>query len=113
MGLCHLVHCSLFDGGAKGKPFPLFRKYRAEENSHQRSWGSDGYLYTTGHDHAKAYVLEVDKTNKLNYVRIEKDVGFVGQAIAWDRFSEKPILWGIVGNKHVSLALIPGKKKQP
>ncbi len=77
------------------------------------SWGSDGYLYTTGHDHAKAYVLEVDTTHKLNYVRTEKDVGFVGQAIAWDRFSEKPILWGIVKNKNISLTLISGKKKEP
>jgi len=27
------------------------------------SWGPDGYLYTTGHDHSRAYVLEVNKTN--------------------------------------------------
>ena len=76
------------------------------------SWGPDGYLYTTGHDQAKAYVLEVDKSNRLSYVRTEKDVGFFGQAIAWDRFSQKPILWGIVRNKHISLTLIPDKKKE-
>ena len=73
------------------------------------SWGPDGYLYTTGHGGAKAYVLEIDKTGELRYVRTEKDVGFFGQAIAWDRFSEQPILWGIVRNKHVALTLIPGK----
>ncbi|NQT27243.1 hypothetical protein HQ585_17950 [candidate division KSB1 bacterium] len=75
------------------------------------SWGSDGYLYTTGHDHAKAYVLEIDKIDKLIYVRTENDVGFYGQAIAWDRFSEKPILWGIIKNKYITLTLIPDKVK--
>jgi hypothetical protein len=75
------------------------------------SWGPDGYLYTTGHDHARVHVLKIDKTNKLSYVRTEKDVGFFGQAIAWDRFSKKPILWGIVRNKHISLTLIPGKEE--
>jgi len=73
------------------------------------SWGPDGYLYTTGHDHAETYVLEVDKTDTLRYVRSEKDLGFYGQAIAWDRFSTRPILWGIVKNKTVSLTLIPEK----
>ncbi len=71
------------------------------------SWGPDGYLYTTGHDHARAYALDLDKSNKLRYVRTEKDVGFFGQAIAWDRFSKKPVLWGIDRNKHISLTLIP------
>jgi len=77
------------------------------------SWGRDGYLYTTGHDHSRAYVLEVDKNNKLRHVRIEKDVGFFGQGIAWDRFSKKPVLWGIDKNKDISLTLIPGKKTEP
>jgi hypothetical protein len=77
------------------------------------SWGPDGYLYITGHDHASAYVLEIDKTNKLSYVRTEKDVGFFGQAIAWDRFSKKPVLWGIDKSKDISLTLIPEKKTEP
>lgn len=77
------------------------------------SWGPDGYLYTTGHDHSRAYVLEVDKTNKLSYVRTEKDVGFFGQGIAWDRFSKKPVLWGIDKSKDISLTLIPEKKTEP
>ena len=71
------------------------------------SWGPDGYLYTTGHDNNEAYVLEADKAGKLRYVRTEQGVGFFGQAIAWDRFSKEPILWGIVKNKNISLTLIP------
>jgi hypothetical protein len=74
------------------------------------SWGSDGKLYTTGHDLAEAYVLEI-RNDKLEYVRTEKDVGFFGQAIAWDRFSEVPALWGIVKNKEVSVTLMPGVKR--
>ena len=75
------------------------------------SWGPDGYLYTTGHNQSEAYVLEVDKDNHLKYVRTEKGVGFFGQAIAWDRFSKEPILWGIVKNKSISLTLIPPKNQ--
>ena len=74
------------------------------------SWGPDGYLYTTGHDHAVAHVLEINKDNQLSYVRTEKGMGFSGQAIAWDRSSQKPILWGIVKNKQVSLTLIPSAR---
>jgi hypothetical protein len=72
-----------------------------------------GYLYTTGHDHSEAYVLEVDKANRLRYVRTEKDVGFFGQGIAWDRFSEEPVLWGISRSKDIALTLIPEKKTRP
>ncbi|WDE98880.1 hypothetical protein PQO03_13655 [Lentisphaera profundi] len=73
------------------------------------SWDADQKLYTTGHDHGRAYVLEIAKDNKLTYVRTEKDLGFYGQAIAWDRFSEKPMLWGIIKNKSISLTHIPRK----
>jgi hypothetical protein len=74
------------------------------------SWGPDGMLYITGHDLAEAYVLKIDG-DKLEYVRTEKNVGFFGQAIAWDRSSEVPALWGIVKNKEVSLTLITGAKR--
>jgi hypothetical protein len=73
------------------------------------SWGADNKLYTTGHDHGRAYVLKIDGNNKLTYVRTEKDLGFYGQAIAWDRFSEKPILWGIIKHQSISLNHIPDK----
>lgn len=74
------------------------------------SWGPDGYLYTTGHDHSRTYVLEIDDTNSLAYVRTETDVGFYGQGIAWDRSSKKPVLWGIDRNKDITCTLIPRQK---
>ena len=73
------------------------------------SWGRDGKLYTTGHDHAQAHLLTIDKDNKLKFVRTETGLGFYGQAIAWDRSSNKPMLWGIVKNKSISLAWLPEK----
>jgi hypothetical protein len=73
------------------------------------SWGADGLLYTTGHDHAKAFVLTFDESDNLKYQRTENNVGFYGQAIAWDRFSEQPMLWGIVKRKFITATLISGK----
>jgi hypothetical protein len=73
------------------------------------SWGADGYLYTTGHDHAKAFVLQLDKFNELIYLRTESDLGFYGQAIAWDRFSKIPMLWGIEKRKFVTATVISEK----
>ncbi|MGB2403621.1 MAG: hypothetical protein ACPIA7_09455 [Akkermansiaceae bacterium] len=66
------------------------------------SWGPDGKLYTTGHDHSEAYMLHVDAKGRLNYLRTEKNMGFYGQGIAWDRSTEAPMLWGIVKNRNVS-----------
>jgi outer membrane protein assembly factor BamB len=71
------------------------------------SWGADGKLYVTGHDNAEVVVLEMDSAAALRYVRSEPVAGIAGQAIAWDRSVEKPSLWGIVKNKHVSLTVFP------
>jgi hypothetical protein len=62
------------------------------------SWGPDGNLYVTGHDNAEVYVLEIDSTDALHYLRTEPVAGIFGQAIAWDRSAEKHTLWGIVKN---------------
>jgi len=73
------------------------------------SWGRDEKLYTTGHDHAQAHVLKLDGNKNFQFVRTEKNLGFYGQAIAWDRSSKKPILWGIVKNKSISRTWLPEK----
>lgn len=74
------------------------------------SWGADGFLYVTGHDNAEVYVLEMDAPAVLRHERTEQVSGIIGQAIAWDRSMDRPILWGIVKNKHVSLTLLPAKE---
>lgn len=73
------------------------------------SWGPDGLLYTTGHDHEKAFVLGLNERYELEYRWTENDVGFFGQAIAWDRFSITPQLWGIVKRKYITVTLFPGE----
>lgn len=74
------------------------------------SWGPDGHLYVTGHDNAEVHVLEFGEAKGLRHLRTEPVPGIFGQAIAWDRSSEKPTLWGIVKNKHVSVTEIPMKR---
>lgn len=73
------------------------------------SWGKDGFLYTTGHDHEKAFVLKVED-QKLELIRVEKNLDLYGQGIAWDRFEKEPILWGIKKRKKITKTLIPEKK---
>ncbi len=75
------------------------------------SWGNDGKLYVTGHDNGEVLVIAMD-SDHLRYVRSEAVRGISGQAIAWDRFAERPTLWGIVKNKHVSLTYLPEKKAE-
>ena len=69
------------------------------------SWGADGKIYVTGHDNSVVHILEIDLTNTLKHLRTAPVSGIFGQAIAWDRSTEKPTLWGIVKNKHVSLTI--------
>lgn len=71
------------------------------------SWGTDGLLYVTGHDSAEVHVLQIDANQVLRHLRTQPVPGISGQATAWDRSSEKPTLWGIVKNKHVSLNMFP------
>lgn len=74
------------------------------------SWGPDGNLYVTGHDKAELSVVVIESAVALRQIRTEAVAGIFGQAIAWDRSAEKPTLWGIVKNKHVSLTHLPIKR---
>lgn len=109
-----LFRCRYVDGRfveEKAWTFPLevVRNW-GESSCSGGSWGPDGYLYTTGHDHARCYVLHVGESDQLTYVRTETNVGLYGQAIAWDRWSDVPVLWGIVRGKEINLTLIPRTK---
>ena len=77
------------------------------------SWGADGYLYVTGHDRDEAYVLQPGNHAELEHVNTVMGLGIEGQAIAWDRYSSKRLIWGIVKNRYVSQTLIPAIKSQP
>ncbi|MEN6295821.1 MAG: hypothetical protein ABFD61_06820 [Chloroherpetonaceae bacterium] len=64
------------------------------------SWGPDGYLYVTGHDSAKVYVLQLPRMGSVLELVKTMNVGFKGQGIAWDRF-DKNCFYGIIKNENV------------
>jgi hypothetical protein len=55
------------------------------------SWGSDGFLYVTGHDHNEIYKMQIPKMGSvldlIDIIEIDSD----GQGIAWDRFEENTL----------------------
>ncbi|WP_406828016.1 hypothetical protein [Microbulbifer sp. ARAS458-1] len=60
------------------------------------SWGPDGYLYLTGHDHPEIYVMELPAHgSELRWVATIEAPEIHGQGIAWDRSSRQREIWGI------------------
>lgn len=58
------------------------------------SWGPDGLLYVTGHDHAEVYALRLPRQGSI--LEHVETIPFAveGQGIAWDR-SQPGVLYGI------------------
>lgn len=63
------------------------------------SWGPDGLLYLTGHDHPEIYVMRLPQSGSvLDWVATVHVPGLNGQGLAWDRSlpaGEPPRLWAI------------------
>lgn len=60
------------------------------------SWGPDGYLYLSGHDHPEIYVMQLPMHgSELEWVATVEAPEIHGQGIAWDRSGEQRVLWGI------------------
>ncbi len=76
-------------------PGEILDRMRPMSNS-GGSWGNDGYLYLTGHDHSEAYVMELPKAgSELHWAATVKIPVMEGQGIAWDRTTDERILWAI------------------
>lgn len=76
-------------------PQDILDRMRPMSNS-GGSWGPDGYLYLTGHDHGEIYVLELPQAGSiLHQVALVKVPVMEGQGIAWDRSGSERQLWGI------------------
>ncbi len=61
------------------------------------SWGSDGYLYLSGHDDPEIYVMSLPKAgSELDWVATISVPGLNGQGIAWDRSEQGRYLWAIL-----------------
>lgn len=74
-------------------PPDLLERFRPASNS-GGSWGSDGKLYCTGHDHAELYQLELPKTGSILKFTGTVPAELTGQAFSWDR-SVPGVLYGI------------------
>lgn len=60
------------------------------------SWGPDGLLYLTGHDHGEIYVMALpDYGSELSWLATVAAPDIHGQGIAWERSQKERILWGI------------------
>jgi hypothetical protein len=60
------------------------------------SWGADGFLYITGHDHPEVYVLQIPELgSEVHWLATVKVPWIEGQGIAWDRTTESRVMWGI------------------
>ena len=77
-------------------PSALHERFTPMSNS-GGSWGADGYLYITGHDHPEIYVVQVpDRGSEVEWKATIKAPWLAGQGIAWDRSTDQRIMWGIL-----------------
>lgn len=61
------------------------------------SWGEDGYLYITGHDHPEVYVVRLpEQGSELEWLATVNVPWIEGQGIAWERGSGERVMWGIL-----------------
>lgn len=76
-------------------PLQILDRMRPMSNS-GGSWGPDGFLYLTGHDHGEAYVLNIPSVGStLDWIATVKIPVVEGQGIAWDRTVAGLEMWGI------------------
>ncbi len=77
-------------------PREVIDRFRPMSNS-GASWGPDGLLYCTGHDHNEVYAMRLPKLGStLELLRVVPVASF-GQGMAWDRTpGAGRDLWGIV-----------------
>lgn len=77
-------------------PAEILRRMSPMSNS-GGSWGSDGYLYLSGHDDPELYVMALPETgSELDWLATVRLPGLNGQGIAWDRSIAGGHLWAIL-----------------
>lgn len=89
-------------------PLAILDRMRPMSNS-GGSWGPDGRLYLTGHDHSELYAMELPAAGSiLDWVATVKVPVVEGQGIAWDRSLPGGFLWGInKGERKVAKIRMP------
>ncbi len=74
-------------------PAEIIEKMRPMSNS-GGSWGPDGLLYLTGHDHEEFFAMQLPSKGSVMELVEVVPIKLFGQGIAWDR-TEEGIIYGI------------------
>jgi hypothetical protein len=95
-------------------PAEILRRMSPMSNS-GGSWGSDGYLYLSGHDDPEIYVMALPENgSELDWLATVRLPGLNGQGIAWDRSSDENTLWAILRSTRqvlkIEMPLLPNLK---
>ena len=95
-------------------PAEILRRMSPMSNS-GGSWGSDGYLYLSGHDDPEIYVMALPEAgSELDWLATVRLPGLNGQGIAWDRSIDDSILWAILRSTRqvlkIEMPVLPGLK---
>jgi hypothetical protein len=95
-------------------PAEILRRMSPMSNS-GGSWGSDGYLYLSGHDDPEIYVMALPEAgSELDWLATVRLPELNGQGIAWDRTSDENTLWAILRSTRqvlkIEMPLLPNLK---
>jgi len=86
-------------------PAEILRRMSPMSNS-GGSWGSDGYLYLSGHDDPEIYVMALPEAgSELDWLATVRLPGLNGQGIAWDRSRIDNTLWAILRSTRQALQI--------
>ena len=95
-------------------PAEILRRMSPMSNS-GGSWGSDGYLYLSGHGDPEIYVMALPEAgSELDWLATVRLPELNGQGIAWDRTSDENTLWAILRSTRqvlkIEMPLLPNLK---
>ena len=95
-------------------PAEILRRMSPMSNS-GGSWGSDGYLYLSGHDDPEVYVMALPENgSELDWLATVRIPRLNGQGIAWDRSIDGNTLWAILRSTRqvlkIEMPLLPNLK---
>ncbi len=88
--------------GGYAYPAQVIERFGRMSNS-GGSWGDDGLLYITGHDHAEIYALSLPQAGSVLALEKILPVAAEGQGVAWDR-SEPGMIYTIIRSKREVVA---------
>lgn len=86
-------------------PAEVLERFDAMSNS-GGSWGSDSFLYCSGHDRPEVYVLKLPEAGSVLELVNILPISSAGQGLAWDRTDQRMIYTIIRGAKQVVVSTL-------